>query len=158
MNTGFVPSDPGPSYEGRNSYDDMQSGSLHDHDSYDRRRGAHDLYYNDFSSEDLHVSRGANLERRNSRFILVGPTPSDFGSVIPRDTGPTRDDDPVGLYEDQSEDDDMSFINYSLLSHLAMLLRDKVPRGTHVKGSIPYPNAFTGKDIVVSRLEVFCTC
>ncbi|TRM58720.1 CNH domain-containing protein [Schizophyllum amplum] len=29
-----------------------------------------------------------------------------------------------------------------------MLLRDKVPRGTHVKGSIPYPRAFTGKDIV----------
>ncbi|KAF8902367.1 Dbl-like domain-containing protein [Gymnopilus junonius] len=29
-----------------------------------------------------------------------------------------------------------------------MQLRDKVPRGTHVKGSIPYPRAFTGKDIV----------
>ncbi|KAF9454366.1 Dbl homology domain-containing protein [Macrolepiota fuliginosa MF-IS2] len=29
-----------------------------------------------------------------------------------------------------------------------MLLRDKVLRGTHVKGSIPYPNAFTGKDVV----------
>ncbi|KAJ3901831.1 CNH domain-containing protein [Lentinula edodes] len=40
------------------------------------------------------------------------------------------------------------FINYSLLSHLAVQLRDKVPRGVHVKASIPYEGAFTGKDIV----------
>ncbi|KAG2345927.1 Dbl homology domain-containing protein [Suillus weaverae] len=40
------------------------------------------------------------------------------------------------------------FVNFSLLSHLAVRLRDKVPRGTHVKSSIPYPRAFTGKDIV----------
>ncbi|KAJ3983138.1 CNH domain-containing protein [Lentinula detonsa] len=40
------------------------------------------------------------------------------------------------------------FINYSLLSHLAIQLRDKVPRGFHVKASIPYEEAFTGKDIV----------
>ncbi|KAG0704634.1 hypothetical protein DFH29DRAFT_911319 [Suillus ampliporus] len=50
-----------------------------------------------------------------------------------------------------SEDDDPDpdrFVNFSLLSHLAVRLRDKVPRGTHVKSSIPYPRAFTGKDIV----------
>ncbi|KAG9075486.1 hypothetical protein FS749_012835, partial [Ceratobasidium sp. UAMH 11750] len=40
------------------------------------------------------------------------------------------------------------FVNLALLSHLAVKLRDKVPRGTHVKGSIPYTHAFTGKDIV----------
>ena len=51
--------------------------------------------------------------------------------------------------EDAYDDDDRRFINPSLLSHLAVQLRDKVPRGTHVKGSIPYPKAFTGKDIVV---------
>ncbi|CAG8681770.1 4916_t:CDS:2, partial [Acaulospora colombiana] len=27
-------------------------------------------------------------------------------------------------------------------------MKDRIPRGTHVKGSIPYPRAFTGKDIV----------
>lgn len=52
-------------------------------------------------------------------------------------------------WEDEDEDDEARFVNFSLLSHIAMQLRDKVPRGTHVKGSIPYPRAFTGKDIVV---------
>lgn len=50
--------------------------------------------------------------------------------------------------EDPSEDGDR-FFNPALLSHIAVRLRDKVPRGTHVKGSIPYERAFTGKDIVV---------
>lgn len=60
------------------------------------------------------------------------------------------------LDDDQSEtssleeDDPMRYVNWALLSHIAVRLRDKVPRGTHVKGSIPYPRAFTGKDIVVS--------
>jgi len=52
-------------------------------------------------------------------------------------------------WEDEEEEDETRFVNFSLLSHIAMQLRDKVPRGTHVKGSIPYPRAFTGKDIVV---------
>lgn len=52
--------------------------------------------------------------------------------------------------DDQSDDDgDDRFFNPALLSHIAVRLRDKVPRGTHVKGSIPYERAFTGKDIVV---------
>lgn len=57
------------------------------------------------------------------------------------------DDDP----EDEEGDD--RFFNPALLSHIAVRLRDKVPRGTHVKGSIPYPRAFTGKDIVVSAIH-----
>lgn len=54
--------------------------------------------------------------------------------------------------EDPSEDGDDRFFNPALLSHIAVRLRDKVPRGTHVKGSIPYPRAFTGKDIVVCSI------
>ncbi|KZT00585.1 Dbl domain-containing protein [Laetiporus sulphureus 93-53] len=50
--------------------------------------------------------------------------------------------------EDPSEEGDDRFFNPALLSHIAVRLRDKVVRGTHVKGSIPYPRAFTGKDIV----------
>ncbi|KAF8972796.1 Dbl homology domain-containing protein [Flammula alnicola] len=50
--------------------------------------------------------------------------------------------------EDFYDDDERRFINPSLLSHLSVQLRDLIPRGTHVKGSIPYPRAFTGKDIV----------
>lgn len=49
---------------------------------------------------------------------------------------------------DEEEEDPSRFINFSLLSHIAVQLRDKIPKGTHVKGSIPYPNAFTGKDVV----------
>ena len=37
-----------------------------------------------------------------------------------------------------SEEDGSSFVNFALLSHPAVLLRDRIPRGTHVKGSIPY--------------------
>ncbi|RDX54148.1 Dbl-like domain-containing protein [Lentinus brumalis] len=59
------------------------------------------------------------------------------------------DEDEDEFYEeDPSEDGDDRFFNPALLSHIAVRLRDKVPRGTHVKGSIPYPRAFTGKDIV----------
>jgi len=54
-------------------------------------------------------------------------------------------------YWEEEEEDENQFVNFSLLSNLAMLLRDKVPRGTHVKGGIPYDRAFTGKDAVVSR-------
>lgn len=61
---------------------------------------------------------------------------------------------PLQMHEDEEdeEEDELEedrFVNLSLLSHLANRLRDRVPRGTHVKGSIPYPTAFTGKDIVV---------
>jgi len=54
------------------------------------------------------------------------------------------------IWEGDEDDDESRFINYFLLSHIAMQLRDKIPKGTHVKGSIPYSRAFTGKDIVVS--------
>ena len=59
------------------------------------------------------------------------------------------DDDEFFDDEDPSEDGDDRFFNPALLSHIAVRLKDKVPRGTHVKGSIPYERAFTGKDIVV---------
>ena len=42
------------------------------------------------------------------------------------------------------------FIDFALLSHLAVRLRDRVPRGIHVKNNLTYSRAFTGKDIVVS--------
>ncbi|PWN53390.1 hypothetical protein IE53DRAFT_404637 [Violaceomyces palustris] len=43
-------------------------------------------------------------------------------------------------------------LDLSLLSNLAILLRDHVPRNTQIKGSIEYPHSFTGRD-VVSTLE-----
>ena len=56
-------------------------------------------------------------------------------------------------YSDEESLD--SFVNFSLLSNIAVWMRDQVPRGTHVKGSIPYPRAFTGKDIVVCTFFFF---
>jgi hypothetical protein len=65
------------------------------------------------------------------------------------------DDDDDYYSEEESLD---SFVNFSLLSNIAVWLRDQVPRGTHVKGSIPYARAFTGKDIVVGGLSsLVCT-
>ena len=62
------------------------------------------------------------------------------------------EDDDYFDEDDPSEEGDDHFFNPALLSHIAVRLKDKVPRGTHVKGNIPYPRAFTGKDIVVSAL------
>jgi hypothetical protein len=72
----------------------------------------------------------------------------DLASYTPR--GPLElHEEGEGYWEDEDEEEDETrFVNFSLLSHIAVQLRDKVPRGTHVKGSIPYPRAFTGKDIV----------
>ncbi len=61
------------------------------------------------------------------------------------------DDEDEFYSEEESLD---SFVNFSLLSNIAVWLRDQVPRGTHVKGSIPYSRAFTGKDIVVCHVSL----
>ena len=76
--------------------------------------------------------------------------PSDYGAA--GNSGAAladQEDDDDEYFTDSDDPDPDRFVNFSLLSHLAVRLRDKVPRGTHVKSSIPYPRAFTGKDIVV---------
>lgn len=42
----------------------------------------------------------------------------------------------------------IEYVDFSLLSNLAVLLRDAVPRGEQIKGSIAYPGSFTGRDVV----------
>lgn len=51
---------------------------------------------------------------------------------------------------DLEDEGEFSFFQVGLLSNVAVQLRDRVVRGEHIKGSIPFPNSFTGKDIVVS--------
>jgi hypothetical protein len=46
------------------------------------------------------------------------------------------DDDDEFYSEEDSLD---SFVNFSLLSNIAVWLRDQVPRETHVKGEYPIP-------------------
>ncbi|KAJ6607025.1 CNH domain-containing protein [Mycena sp. CBHHK59/15] len=94
------------------------------------------------SSQGLSRNTSAN----STGAAAYQPEPDNYLSVGPSGL---HDDVDGGYWEDEEEDDDENrFVNFSLLSHIAVQLRDKVPRGTHVKGSIPYPRAFTGKDIV----------
>ncbi|TRM58728.1 CNH domain-containing protein [Schizophyllum amplum] len=95
--------------------------------------------YSDHTTYETDAAAGGLVVRR----------PSEMLRDLAREDGADHYDDLQEEYwEDEDEDDESRFVNYSLLSHLAVQLRDKVPRGTHVKGSIPYPSAFTGKDIV----------
>ncbi|TCD64248.1 hypothetical protein EIP91_004317 [Steccherinum ochraceum] len=58
------------------------------------------------------------------------------------------------LAEDESparlayEDEEDSYFFPAFLSHISVRLQSDVPRDTHLKGSIPYPETFTGKDLV----------
>lgn len=92
------------------------------------------------SVDDYHHGSADSLDR---------PHPGVYdpaGSVT--DPADVQGEDEEGYFTDSDDSDPDRFVNFSLLSHLAVRLRDKVPRGTHVKSSIPYPRAFTGKDIV----------
>ena len=55
-------------------------------------------------------------------------------------------------YDEVEEED--RFVNLALLSHIAVRLRDRVSRGTHVKGGIPYQRAFTGNHIQTELLRI----
>lgn len=87
--------------------------------------------------DDRAMDHLLDIKRRLGKLEVHDPDQDAFDGV--------GDDD----YFDEEDEDDSRFINLALLSHIAVRLRDKVPRATHVKGSIPYPRAFTGKDIVV---------
>ncbi|THU88758.1 Dbl homology domain-containing protein [Dendrothele bispora CBS 962.96] len=56
-------------------------------------------------------------------------------------------DDWVWIWE---YDRGSSLLNYSLLSHIAIELRNRIPRATHIKRGISYPGSFTGKDLVIT--------
>ncbi|KAG9017026.1 hypothetical protein FRB90_002035, partial [Tulasnella sp. 427] len=86
--------------------------------------------------DDRALDHLLDIKRRLGKLEVHDPDQDAFDGV--------GDDD----YFDEEDEDDSRFINLALLSHIAVRLRDKVPRATHVKGSIPYPRAFTGKDIV----------
>ena len=108
-------------------------------------------------------SVGTSLYRGDSTVSRVSSLPQPYADIkmpIPHEDSYSQDQFPDGEYVDDgglytdSEEDESLFVNLALLSHLAVRLRDRVPRGTHVKGSIPYPRAFTGKDIVVSDAKL----
>lgn len=52
--------------------------------------------------------------------------------------------------EEAEEQNEMNFFSPSLLSHVSVQLRDRVERNSHIKGGIPWPKSFTGRDVIVS--------
>ena len=104
-----------------------------------------------FESHPTYVSRDPtrNAEWRSLEFE-DDSLHQDRSTIMPDTEYDFADD--LG---DPDEIDEHEFLNTALLSHIAVKLRDKVPRATHVKESIPHQNAFTGKDIVVRVRSCF---
>lgn len=135
MSQVYGSSDAGPSYS-----------NIHRGDSAGSYLSGADQYYH-FDDSSGNVPGPSNVNRRPTSVLHEIANYSERGPLALHSE---NDDD--AYWEDEEEDDDTRFVNFSLLSHIAVQLRDKVPRGTHVKGSIPYPRAFTGKDIVVRMI------
>ncbi|KAJ7065285.1 CNH domain-containing protein [Mycena amicta] len=149
-----------PVQPGSPTYESPTNGQLADSQQYRFTPTYNDPQFSrSNSSQALSRNTSANstgAAAQQDQYLAVGPPgvdrrPSemlrDLASYAPR--GPLElHDEADGYWEDEEEEDENRFVNFSLLSHIAVQLRDKVPRGTHVKGSIPYPRAFTGKDIV----------
>ncbi|KAH8084690.1 Dbl homology domain-containing protein, partial [Filobasidium floriforme] len=52
--------------------------------------------------------------------------------------------------EEAEEQNEMNFFSPSLLSHVSVQLRDRVERNSHIKGGIPWPKSFTGRDVITT--------
>ncbi|KAG6829150.1 hypothetical protein H0H92_005555 [Tricholoma furcatifolium] len=94
----------------------------------------------------LYSDSTANLERHPSDMLrtLADYGPRDTAGVASRDSQAPEEE----YWEDEDDEDESRFINHSLLSHMAVQLRDKISRADHTKGGVQYDEAFTGKDIV----------
>jgi hypothetical protein len=66
--------------------------------------------------------------------------------------------DYLGVDAEEEEMDGLRFFDPSLMSNVAVQLHDKVVRGEHIKGSLPFRDSFTGKDIVVCTLSCEVSC
>ncbi|KAG6885341.1 hypothetical protein C0993_002970 [Termitomyces sp. T159_Od127] len=86
----------------------------------------------------------SHLERHPSDVLRTLADYSNRNVVLEPEPQPQEED----FWEDEDDEDESRFINISLLSHMAVQLRDKVPRADHTKGGVQYEQAFTGKDVV----------
>ncbi|KAF7345363.1 hypothetical protein MVEN_01554200 [Mycena venus] len=132
----------GPSTSGHRETNGYASrNNYHDPNEYDDAYG-----YPEDPRADPFFSFGENVAGPSN----VSRSPTGLLQVISNYNENERGRLELHDEEEDEEDDETRFINFSLLSHVAVQFRDKVPRGTHVKGSIPYPRAFTGKDVVTT--------
>ncbi|GLB41616.1 putative CNH domain containing protein [Lyophyllum shimeji] len=94
--------------------------------------------------DGLYPAANAELERHPSDMLR---TLANYNTTESLDIHPEVE--PQDEYwEDEDDEDESRFINYALLSHMAVQLRDKVPRSAQTKGGVRYERAFTGKDVV----------
>lgn len=93
--------------------------------------------------DSMHHGHRADQSEDTSFGNLLSPLGTPMGTT-PRPSHNAIS--PASPYEGEND--------YSMLSHIATLLRDSVPRGTQIKGSISYPRSFTGKDVVSTILAL----
>ncbi|KAG5643354.1 hypothetical protein DXG03_001036 [Asterophora parasitica] len=95
-------------------------------------------------SGNLHSDAGARLERHPSDMLRTLANYENHQTPLE-----LHEEQPLDEYwEDEEDEDENRFINFSLLSHIAVQLRDKVPRSNHTKGGVDYDRTFTGKEVV----------
>ncbi|KAF9038576.1 CNH domain-containing protein [Panaeolus papilionaceus] len=127
----LIASEAGPS-RGQPVQDDRDQDEDWDPSSY---------MYDQADYEDGYDQAGPSHANRDS---IVDPRQS---IAVYSQEEPTVQDTQDDYWEDIDEDESL-FINFSLLSHIAVQLRDKIEPKMHVKGSVSYPRSFTGRDIV----------
>ena len=119
-----------------------RNNSMRSFDSYYQQDLGNAMIASPMSDYPTHTPiAGPSTSRRNNDFDLMQQRKLELHDEEYEDDG----------YEEEEEDDEDDvdrFVNLALLSHIAVKVRDQVPRGTHVKGGIPYQRAFTGRDIV----------
>ncbi|KAF8075167.1 CNH domain-containing protein [Lyophyllum atratum] len=93
----------------------------------------------------LYANTGAHLERNPSDMLR---TLANYDQTGPLELHTELELEEEEYWQDEDDEDENRFINFSLLSHMAVQLRDKVPRSVQTKGGVRYERAFTGKDVV----------
>lgn len=120
--------------------------------SYARPDGALDSAATSRQADSLAPSWGEQAQEP-SRWVQT--------KLLLHEAGGYYDDEDGGIYdeyasreeEEDLEVDDIHFFNRAFLSEVAVQLRDRVPRGDHVKAGVTWVNTFTGKDLVVSQFR-----
>ncbi|KAG1770109.1 hypothetical protein EDD22DRAFT_993102 [Suillus occidentalis] len=115
----------------------------------------HSNIFDDFSIE-CPMDSGTGGFQGGSMDSLARARLSVYSGTPGPPLGDQEEEDDDYFYSESDDLDPDRFVDFSLLWHLAVRLRDKVPRGTHVKSIIPYPRAFSGKDIVIMRTTFVC--
>ncbi|GAA5923419.1 uncharacterized protein JCM15063_003641 [Sporobolomyces koalae] len=119
-----------PAYASTMQTSPAPSPSLSHSYSFDQRKPSHS------SSLSPHVSTSYYRSAPSDSYSLLSPSPST-SDLLPSDANDARD----------------RFLNPAYLSHLAVYLKDHVPRERRVKGSVEHWG-FTGKEIVDTIVKV----